>query len=110
MTGTTTILPPADTGRPRHGHGVEHAIELKGVRYRLRLVRTAGGWMASVDTVDGPSMAVNASPYLAVSLAIEPVGGQLMDALVAVSELAPAISRVAAKAVDNGGTAVADAA
>lgn len=56
-------------------------IELRGVMYRLRLVCFAAGWLASVDTVEGPTLGYDSSPYLAVSRAVEPIGGGLVDAM-----------------------------
>ena len=49
--------------------------------YRLRLVSFPAGWLASVETVEGPTLGYNSSPYLAVSRAIEPIGGGMMDAM-----------------------------
>ena len=57
----------------------EHRIELRGVSYRLRLVSFAAGWLASVDTVEGPTLGCDHSPYLAVSRAVEPLGGSLVE-------------------------------
>ena len=78
----------------RHGvssdppwRGREHRIELRGAGYRLRLVGFPGGWLASVDTVEGPTLGYDSSPYLAVSGAIEPIGGGLADAMSIVAAL-----------------------
>jgi hypothetical protein len=65
----------------------EHRIELRSASYLLRLVRFPAGWLASVDTVEGPTLGCNASPYLAVSRAVEPIGGGLIDAMSIVSVL-----------------------
>ena len=54
---------------------------LRGATYRLRMVRFPAGWLASVDTVEGPTLGCNASPFLAVARAIEPIGGGLMEAM-----------------------------
>lgn len=72
------IREPA-SGRRWHAH--EHRIEVRGVSNRLRLVSFAAGWLASVDTVDGPTLGYDHSPYLAVSAALEPIGGSIMEAL-----------------------------
>jgi hypothetical protein len=64
-------------------------IELRGATYRLRMARFSAGWLASVDPVEGPTLGCNASPYLAVSHAIEPIGGGLIDAMSIVSALRP---------------------
>jgi hypothetical protein len=50
-------------------------------------VRFPVGWLASVDTVEGPTLGCNASPHLAVATAIEPIGGGLIDAISIVSAL-----------------------
>jgi hypothetical protein len=65
----------------------EHRIELRGAAYRMRLARFSAGWLASVDTLDGPTLGCNASPYLAVSGAVEPIGGGLIDAMSIASAL-----------------------
>ena len=57
------------------------AVELRGQHYRLRLVEFAAGWLASVDTADGPTLGYDLSPYLAVGQAIDPVGGGTVDAI-----------------------------
>jgi hypothetical protein len=67
----------------------EHRIELRGAIYRLRMARFPAGWLASIDTVEGPTLGCNASPYLAVSRAVEPIGGGLIDAMSIVSALRP---------------------
>jgi hypothetical protein len=65
----------------------EHHFELGGGQYRLRLVRFPSGWLASVDTVEGPTLGYDTSPYLAVSRAVEPIGGGLTDAMSIISPL-----------------------
>lgn len=83
-----------------------HRIELGGASYRLRLVRFAAGWLASVDTVEGPTLGCDPSPYLAVSRAVEPVGGGLIDAMSIVSAMrlaheTPAISSLLPSLMDR---------
>jgi hypothetical protein len=73
----------------RRWHAQEYRIELRGATYRLRLVRFPAGWLASVDTVEGPTLGCDTSPYLAVSRAVEPIGGGLIDAITIVSALRP---------------------
>jgi hypothetical protein len=68
-------------------HGQKHSIELCGIDYRLRLFSFAAGWLASVDTVEGPTLGCDRSPYLAVSRAVEPIGGGLVDAMLIVAAL-----------------------
>lgn len=70
----------------RRWRAQEHRIELRGVSYRLRLVSFAAGWLASVDTVEGPTLGCDHSPYLAVSRAVEPLGGSLVEAMSIVAE------------------------
>lgn len=64
-------------------------MALRGATHRLRLVRFDAGWLASVDTVEGPTLGCDISPYLAVSRAVEPIGGALLDAMSIVSALRP---------------------
>jgi hypothetical protein len=45
------------------------------------LVGFPAGWLASVDTAEGPTLGCDASPYLAVSRAVEPIGGELVGAM-----------------------------
>ncbi len=56
-------------------------IELRGRHYRLRLVEFSRGWLASIDTADGPTLGCDRSTYLAVGQAIDPVGGGTVDAI-----------------------------
>lgn len=79
----------------------EHRIELRGATYRLRLVRFAAGWLASVDTVEGPTLGCDTSPYLAVSRAVEPIGGGLIDAMSIVSALRPSDQILATSLVSS---------
>ena len=81
MTATAPDLRPHGSASGPHWRGQEHRIELRGASYRLRLVRFPAGWLASVDTVEGPTLGYDRSPYLAVSRAVEPIGGGLVDAM-----------------------------
>lgn len=56
-------------------------VTVGGVRRMLRLVRFATGWLASVDTFDGPTLGADRSPYLAASRALEPLGVGLVEAM-----------------------------
>ncbi len=67
----------------------EYRVELRGGTYRLRLVHFPAGWLASVDTVEGPTLGCDPSPYLAVSRAVEPIGGELIDAMPIIAALRP---------------------
>jgi hypothetical protein len=77
----------------------EHRIELRGATYGLRLTQFPAGWLASVDTLEGPTLGCNASPYLAVSRAIEPVDGRLIDALSIVSTMRPSQDAAATSSI-----------
>ena len=81
MTATASDLQPHNAASGPRWRGQEHRIELRGASYRLRLVRFPAGWLASVDTVEGPTLGYDSSPYLAVSRAVEPIGGGLVDAM-----------------------------
>jgi hypothetical protein len=81
MTARAPDLPSSGPTSETGWRGQEHRIELRGATYRLRLVHFPAGWLASVDTVEGPTLGCNASPYLAVSRAVEPIGGGLIDAM-----------------------------
>ena len=81
MTATAPHLQPPGSGSDPHWRGQEHRFELRGASYRLRLVRFPAGWLASVDTVEGPTLGYDSSPYLAVSRAVEPIGGGLVAAM-----------------------------
>jgi hypothetical protein len=65
-------------------------VEVGGVRRPLRLVEFAAGWLASVDTPDGPTLGADRSPFLAARRALEPLGIGLVDAMAIVG---PAIRR-----------------
>ncbi len=62
-------------------------VTVGGVRRTLRLVRFATGWVASVDTPSGPTVGVDRSPYLAARQALEPVGIDLVEAMMVVGRL-----------------------
>lgn len=69
-------------------------VRVAGQPRGIRLIRFARGWIASADTVGGPTLAVDRSPYLAVQRAVEPLGIELVEALTAVGGhvgLAPGI-------------------
>lgn len=86
----TARAPYLKTGGPGFDVGwrvQEHPIELRRARHRLRTARFPGGWLASIDTVEGPTLGCNASLYLAVSRAVEPIGGGLIDAMSIVAAL-----------------------
>jgi hypothetical protein len=90
VTGTTPDLHPKPSVSGPQRRALEHRMALRGATYRLRLVRFPAGWLASVDTVEGPTLGCDTSPYLAVSRALEPIGGGLIDAMSIVPALRPA--------------------
>jgi hypothetical protein len=77
--------PDASTGPRWQKH--ESPIVLRGVSHKLRIVSWQSGWLASVDSVEGPTLAFDRSIYLAVSRAVEPLGGTLADAMSIIGEL-----------------------
>ena len=87
MTATAPDLQSHRSASGPRWRGQEHRIELRGASYRLRLVRFPAGWLASVDTVEGPTLGYDRSPHLAVSRAVEPIGGGLIDAMSIVSAI-----------------------
>ncbi|HEX7197149.1 MAG TPA: hypothetical protein VF364_10005 [Candidatus Limnocylindria bacterium] len=64
-----------------------HSITVRGVRRPLRLVRFARGWLASVDTESGPTIACDRSPYLAAQRALEPLGIGSIEAMTLVGRI-----------------------
>lgn len=87
MTAARSGLHPSASASGPVWRAQMHRIELHGATYRLRTIRFGDRWLASVDTVEGPTLGSNFSPYLAVSSAIEPIGGGLIDAMSIVSAL-----------------------
>jgi hypothetical protein len=87
MTVTAADQQPRGSASGPRWRGQEHRIELRGASYRLRVVRFPAGWLASVDTVEGPTLGYDSSPYLAISRAVEPIGGGLADAMSIVAAL-----------------------
>lgn len=63
-------------------------LEVHGVRRTLRLVHFESGWLASVDTVEGPTLGADRSPYLAASRALEPLGIELSGVIELVGSVA----------------------
>lgn len=64
-----------------------HYITVRGVCRPLRLVRFAAGWLASVDTESGPTLACDHSPYLAAQRAVEPLGIGSIEAMTLVGRI-----------------------
>jgi hypothetical protein len=87
MNAIATDQQPNNSASDPRWRGQEGRVEVRGASYRLRLVRFPTGWLASVDTVEGPTLGYDSSPYLAVSRAVEPIGGGLDDAMSIVATL-----------------------
>ena len=62
-------------------------VPVDGELVRLRLVHFARGWIASADSVEGPTLGADRSPYLAARQALEPLGVGLVAALSALGRL-----------------------
>jgi hypothetical protein len=77
----------AELAEPRSWHARRVDVRVDGDLYRLRLVRFERGWIASADSVEGPTLGVDPSPYLAARQALEPLGIGLVTALSALSRL-----------------------
>lgn len=56
-------------------------LEIGGQQRTVRMTRFARGWIASVDTLDGPTLGVDRSPYIALGRALDPLGVPLTTAL-----------------------------
>jgi hypothetical protein len=78
----------ADAPRGERAWSVERrSIPLRGGTRELRLVRFPAGWLASVDTGAGPTLGVDRSPYLAIGMAVEPLGIGLAEVMALVGPL-----------------------
>ena len=64
MTPSPRYLQPQGSASDPHWRGEEHRIELRGASYQLRLVRFPAGWLASVDTVEGPTLGHDSNAVL----------------------------------------------
>lgn len=62
-------------------------VEVEGARRPLRLVRFETGWLASIDTSQGPTLGADRSPFLAARRALEPLGIGLPEALAIVGRV-----------------------
>lgn len=62
-------------------------VLIRGQERTMRLVAFDRGWIASVDTESGPTLAADRSPYLAAWRALEPLGADLAEAMVAVADV-----------------------
>lgn len=49
-------------------------VTVRGQARSMRLVAFQRGWLASIDTESGPTLAADRSPYLAAWRALEPLG------------------------------------
>lgn len=63
------------------------SVRARGEWTTLRLTRFAQGWLASADTLEGPTLGYDASPYLAARRALDPLGIGLVSAMAVVGEV-----------------------
>ena len=77
----------AALAEPRSWHARRIDVRVDGELHRLRLVRFERGWVASADSVEGPTLGVDPSPYLAARQALEPLGIGLVAAMAALGRL-----------------------
>lgn len=77
----------AALAEPRSWNARRLDVTVDGEFVRLRLVRFPRGWIASADSVEGPTLGVDPSPYLAARQALEPLGIGLVAAMSALGRL-----------------------
>ena len=53
----------------------------------LRLARFPRGWLASADSMEGPTLGLDRSPYLAARRALEPLAVGLVAAMSAIAQI-----------------------
>jgi hypothetical protein len=73
-------MPPAPAWRME-----VRTVVIRGADVRLRLVEFERGWLASVDTEAGPTLGADRSPYLAAWRALDPLGVELAEVMLALS-------------------------
>ena len=66
---------------PRAWRAAELLVETGVGRVPLRLVRFGDRWLASATSLDGPTLGLNGSPYLAAAAALEPFGLGLAEVM-----------------------------
>ncbi len=66
---------------PRAWRASELRIDTPVGGVTLRLVRFGDRWLASANSLDGPTLGANGSPYLAASAALEPFGLGLTEVM-----------------------------
>ena len=71
----------------------ERTVLIRGVTRRLRMVEFERGWLASIDTVSGPTLGADRSPYLAAWRALEPLGVDLPEVMVLLGRTAVSTTR-----------------
>ena len=87
------------------------SVTVRGETHLVRLVRFERGWLASTNAIDGPTLGHDASPYLAVRRALEPLGVGLAEAMVAVGGLDLGLQAAGpGTSLRNSGTASSEAA
>lgn len=85
-------------------------VTVRGETHLVRLVRFERGWLASANAIDGPTLGHDASPYLAVRRALEPLGVGLAEAMAAVGGLDLPQAGGPGTSARNSGTASSEAA
>jgi hypothetical protein len=58
----------------RQWHLESRTLHVRGEEWPMRITRFPAGWLVSIDTVRGPTLGCDASPYLALARALEPTG------------------------------------
>jgi hypothetical protein len=58
----------------RQWHLERRMLRVREEEWPMRITRFPSGWLVSIDTVRGPTLGWDASPYLALARALEPTG------------------------------------
>lgn len=67
---------------------LEHrTVSIRGEERPMRFVAFERGWLASIDIESGPTIGADRSLYLAAWRALEPLGVDLVDAMIAVADV-----------------------
>jgi hypothetical protein len=82
-------LRPAETAAPDEAGWRSRSLSVRvGDGWTtLRLVQFERGWLASADTLEGPTMGLDRSPYLAARRALEPLGIGLVASMAAIASI-----------------------
>ncbi len=88
MSPTHDLSPTCSTAPDESGwHARSLSIHAGEGWTTLRLVRFAHGWVASADSIEGPTLGMDRSPYLAARRALEPLGVGLVAAMTAIGRI-----------------------